>query len=67
MSLTQVLSSANAASANTEIAFALESALKESPLFEAAETQLTQKVAEDETTGTFTFGLTLKLRRPLKL
>ncbi len=67
VSLTQVLTSANAASANTEIAFALESALKESPLFDAKETQLTKKVEEDETTGTFTFGLTLKLARPLKL
>jgi hypothetical protein len=67
VSLTQVLASGNAASANTEIAFALESALRESPLFEAKETQLTQKVTEDETTGTFTFGLTLKLKRPLKL
>ncbi len=67
VSLTQVLTSGNAASANTEIAFALESALRESPLFEAKETQLTQKVTEDETTGTFTFGLTLKFKRPLKL
>ena len=67
VSLTQALSSGNAASANTEIAFAFESALRESPLFEAKETQLTQKVTEDETTGTFTFGLTLKLKRPLKL
>jgi len=67
VSLSQALSSGNAASANTEIAFALESALKESPLFDAKETQLTQKVTEDEATGTFTFGLTLKLKRPLKL
>jgi type IV pilus assembly protein PilM len=67
VSLTQALASGNAASANTEIAFAFESALRESPLFEAKETQLTQKVTEDETTGTFTFGLTLKLKRPLKL
>ena len=67
VSLTQALSSGNAASANTEIAFALAEALKESPLFDATETQLTQKVTEDETTGTFTFGLTLKLTRPLKL
>jgi FtsZ-binding cell division protein ZapB len=67
VSLTQSPLSGNAASANTEIAFAFESALRESPLFEAKETQLTQKVTEDETTGTFTFGLTLKLKRPLKL
>ena len=67
VSLTQALASGNAASANTEIAFALESALRESVLFEAKETQLTQKVTEDEATGTFTFGLTLKLKRPLKL
>jgi hypothetical protein len=67
VSLTQALASGSAASANTEIAFALESALRESPLFEAQETQLTQKVTEDEATGTFTFGLTLKLKRPLKL
>jgi type IV pilus assembly protein PilM len=67
VSLTQALASGNAASANTDIAFALESALKESPLFDAKETQLTQKVTEDEATGTFTFGLTLKLKRPLKL
>ena len=68
VSLTRVLSSGDAASANTEVAFALESALKRSPLFDADETHLTQKVAEDEATpGTFTFGLTLKLKRPLKL
>lgn len=40
VSLSQALSWGNAASANTEIAFALESALKESPLFDAKETQL---------------------------
>jgi hypothetical protein len=67
VSLTQALASGNAASANTDIAFALAEALKESPLFDAKETQLTQKVTEDEATGTFTFGLTLKLKRPLKL
>ncbi len=67
VSLTQALASGNAAAANTEIAFALESALRESVLFEAKETQLTQKVTEDEATGTFTFGLTLTLKRPLKL
>jgi len=67
VSLTQAPISGNAASANTEMAFALETALRESPLFEAKDTQLTQKVTEDETTGTFTFGLTLKLKRPLKL
>jgi len=59
--------SATSASANTDIAFALEHALKESPFFDPAETQLAGDNAQDQTTGTFSFGVKLKLKRPLKL
>jgi len=59
--------SAVSPSANTDIAFALETQLKENPLFEAKETTLTGNLNTDEPTGTFVFGMTLKLKRPLKL
>ena len=54
-------------SANTDIAYAVENELKASPLFEAKDTQLSPQINVDETTGTFTFGVTLALKRPLKL
>ncbi|TAL01023.1 MAG: type IV pilus assembly protein PilM [Verrucomicrobia bacterium] len=61
--------SAVSPSANTDIAFALESQLKDkdNPLFEPAGTGLTGSLNTDETTGTFVFNMTLKLKRPLKL
>lgn len=62
VSLTQVSSSAN-----TDIAYAVENELKACPLFEAKDTQLSPQINVDETNGTFTFGVTLALKRPLKL
>lgn len=54
-------------SANTDIAYAVENELKASPLFDAKETQLSRQIDSDEASGTFTFGVTLALKRPLKL
>lgn len=54
-------------SANQDIAFAVEAALKASPLFDPAETGLAGDNNPDPTTGTFTFGVKLKLKHPLKL
>ncbi|MDB6017742.1 MAG: Type pilus assembly protein PilM [Pedosphaera sp.] len=55
------------ASANTDIAYALERALKEDAMFSKDETHLAGNINVDETTGTFTFGMTLKLKKPIKL
>ena len=53
-------------SANQDIAYALERALKDSPLFDKDETQLAGDNNPDPN-GTFTFGVKLKLKRPLNL
>jgi type IV pilus assembly protein PilM len=53
-----------AASANTDIAFAVLNGLKSSPLFDA---EFTGNINPDEPPGTYTFGIVLKLKRPLKL
>lgn len=58
-------SSSGIPSANTDIAFALERALKASPLFDPA-TSLAGETVPDPATGTFSFGIKLKLKRPLK-
>ena len=54
------------ASANTDIAFALLSELKASPLFVPAETQFLGNISADEAPGTFTFAVAVKLKQPLK-
>lgn len=54
-------------SANQDIAYAVEQALKASPFFDPAETGLAGDNNPDPTTGTFTFGVKLKLKHPLKL
>jgi len=53
-------------SANQDIAYALERALKDSPLFDKDETQLAGDNNLDPN-GTFTFGVKIKLKRPLNL
>ena len=54
--------------ANTELAFALEKELKQSPLFDEKETKLSgQLEAVDAAADTFTFQVTLKLKRVIKL
>ncbi len=51
--------------ANNEIAYALDAELKQSPLF--GDVKLDAQIPEDAATGTFTFGINLTLRKPLKL
>jgi hypothetical protein len=53
-------------SANSKIAYAVHAELVASPLIDAAGTQLDPSIAEDEATGTFSFGITLALKKPLK-
>jgi type IV pilus assembly protein PilM len=61
-------SSSGVPSANTDIAFATEKALKASSLFDSTNTSLTaDPIAPDAATGTFSFGVKLKLKRPLKV
>ncbi len=54
--------------ANDKLAFALEKGLQASQLFDAKETKLTGQIESvDESALTFTFGITVKLKHPLKL
>jgi hypothetical protein len=53
--------------ANTDIAFALEKALKNSELFDPQGTSLQGQINVDEDKGIFTFGVTVALKRPLEL
>lgn len=53
--------------ASTDIAFALQRELQNSPLFDPQETRLDREIEYDDTTGTFTFGVSLVLKRQLKL
>ncbi len=54
--------------ANTELAFAVLRELQSCPLFDAEGTKFDDRpLLVDEQTDTFTFGITLKLKRPLKL
>jgi type IV pilus assembly protein PilM len=55
------------ASANNETAFEVENQLKSSPMFDPKTTQLAGQITPDETTGTFTFGVTVTPQNPLKL
>ncbi len=55
------------AAANTELAFAVLKDLQGCPQVDAEGTQFEGTIFPDEQTGTFTFGITLKLKRPLKL
>jgi len=54
-------------SANSEIAYAVESQLKNCPIFDPKTTALAGNITPDEATGTFTFGVTVTLQNPLKL
>jgi type IV pilus assembly protein PilM len=54
-------------SANSEIAYAVENQLKNSPLFDPKTTQLVGNITPDDSNGTFTFGVTISLINPLKL
>jgi len=56
-------------SANDDLAFAVQDALHKSPLFDPKETKLSGPIEQVEETNsvTFSFGVTLKLKRPMKL
>ena len=55
-------------SANSEIAYAVESELKSATnYFDPKTTQLTGQITPDDVNGTFTFGITVTLLNPLKL
>ncbi len=54
-------------SANNDIAYAVENELKASPWFEPKATQLSGQITTDDMNGTFTFGVTVTLKNPLKL
>jgi type IV pilus assembly protein PilM len=54
-------------SANSEIAYAVENELKACPIFDPKTTQLTGQITPDDTSGTFTFGVTITLLNSLKL
>ena len=54
-------------SANSDIAYAVQTALKASPLFDKDETHLDGNIDSADSAGTFTFGVSLKLKRPMKL
>jgi len=56
-----------APAANTDVAFALETELKNLALLDPEGTALQGDLTVDDATGTFTFGMTFKLKRPLKL
>ena len=55
--------------ANDDLAFAVQNALLHSPLVDTNETKLSGPIEQvDETNSvTFSFGLTLKLKHPMKL
>lgn len=54
--------------ANSELAYELQKEMKESPLFEASETQLTGNLdAVDPTTRSFSFPMQVKLKRAMEL
>jgi len=54
--------------ANNDLAYAVEKELQESPLFDRKETKLSGEIESvDETAVTFSFGVTLKLKHPMKL
>jgi hypothetical protein len=54
--------------ANDELAYELQRALQSSPMFDPKETKLTGQIeVVDASAVTFSFGVTLRLKHPLKL
>lgn len=54
-------------SANSEIAYAVENEIKNSPMVDPKATQLTGQITPDESNGTFTFTVNVVPINPLKL
>src|SRR5262245_45830627 len=55
------------ASANNELAFAVRNELGNSPMFVKEETDFSAAITPDEPPGVFTFQMSIKLKKPLKL
>ncbi|HUA38604.1 MAG TPA: type IV pilus assembly protein PilM [Candidatus Sulfopaludibacter sp.] len=53
--------------ANSDIAYTLENELQASPFFDSKATQLVGQINPEDTSGTFTFGITAVLKNPLNL
>src|SRR6185436_6779323 len=54
--------------ANNDLAYAVEKELQESPMFDRKETKFSGDIESvDETAITFSFSVTLKLKKPMKL
>jgi type IV pilus assembly protein PilM len=53
--------------ANSTIYYTTETELKDCPLFDTKGTQLQPQIVNDESTGTFAFGIVVQLKRPMKL
>jgi len=53
--------------ANSDIAYTLESELQASPYFDPKATQLVGQINPEDASGTFTFGITAVLKKPLNL
>ena len=53
--------------ANKKIAFAVLTELQNSPLFDKDQTQFGGTISADEPPGTFTFPVTLAIKKPLKI
>jgi type IV pilus assembly protein PilM len=54
-------------SANSDIAYALQNELQASPYFDPKTTQLSGEIKADDASGTFTFGISVVLKKPLNL
>ena len=54
-------------SAESEFAFALRDEFRNDPMFDPGGTDITGNIAPDEAPGVYSFKMTLKLKRPLKL
>jgi hypothetical protein len=53
--------------ANNTTAFAVRNELKNDPMFDADGTDFLGELSKDEPPGTFTFKMTVALKKPLKL
>jgi type IV pilus assembly protein PilM len=54
-------------SANSDIAYALQNELQASPYFDPKTAQLSGEIRADDASGTFTFGISVALKKPLNL
>jgi hypothetical protein len=54
-------------SAKSDMAYITHAALTNSPMFDPKETKLTRGLSTNDLNGTFTFGMSVLLKQPLKL